>query len=113
VYAKGVSDGYRVHHWQHGWARPRGRAIGGAARRSAHRAATIAELTSRSSGIVIGDLRSAADTRSIADQVDAIGRMDAVIHNAGIYGERSRASTPEGHAGTLAVNALAPYMLTA
>jgi NAD(P)-dependent dehydrogenase (short-subunit alcohol dehydrogenase family) len=81
--------------------------------RSADRAATIAELSSRSSGIVIGDLRSAADTRSIADQVNAIGRMDAVIHNAGVYGERSRASTPEGHAGTLAVNALAPYMLTA
>jgi NAD(P)-dependent dehydrogenase (short-subunit alcohol dehydrogenase family) len=81
--------------------------------RSADRAATIAELSSRSPGIVIGDLRSAADTRSIADQVNAIGRMDAVIRNAGVYGERSRASTPEGHAGTLAVNALAPYMLTA
>jgi NAD(P)-dependent dehydrogenase (short-subunit alcohol dehydrogenase family) len=51
-------------------------------------------------GTVIGDLRSAADTRSIADQVNAIGRMDAVIHNAGVYGERSRASTSEGHADT-------------
>jgi NAD(P)-dependent dehydrogenase (short-subunit alcohol dehydrogenase family) len=38
--------------------------------------------------------------------------MDAVIHNAGIYAERSRGSTPEDHAGTLAVNTLAPYMLT-
>jgi NAD(P)-dependent dehydrogenase (short-subunit alcohol dehydrogenase family) len=62
---------------------------------------------------VIGDLGSAAETRSIADQVNAIGRMDAVIHNAGIYTERSRGSTPEGHAGILAVNTLAPYLLTA
>jgi NAD(P)-dependent dehydrogenase (short-subunit alcohol dehydrogenase family) len=81
--------------------------------RSKDRAATIARLGSRSLGIVIGDLRSGAETRGIADQVNAIGRMDAVIHNAGIYSERTRNATPEGHAGILAVNALAPYMLTA
>jgi NAD(P)-dependent dehydrogenase (short-subunit alcohol dehydrogenase family) len=69
--------------------------------RSADRAATIAELASRSAGIVVGDLRSAAETRSIADQVNAIGRMDAVIHNAGVYTERSRGSTPEGHVAGL------------
>ena len=39
--------------------------------------------------------------------------MDAVIHNAGIYQDRSRGSTPEGHATILAVNTLGPYMLTA
>ena len=81
--------------------------------RSMGRAATIAELASRSAGIVVGDLRSAAEVRSIADQVNAKGRMDAIIHNAGVYSERSRGSTPEGHVGTLAVNTLAPYMLTA
>nr|WP_246569393.1 daunorubicin C-13 ketoreductase [Rhizobium bangladeshense] len=64
-------------------------------------------------GLVIGDLASAVETRSIADQFNAIGRMDAVIHNAGIYLERSRGETPEGHAKTLAVNTLAPYLLTA
>jgi NAD(P)-dependent dehydrogenase (short-subunit alcohol dehydrogenase family) len=81
--------------------------------RSSERAASLAALKSRAAGIVVGDLRSAAEVRSIADQVNAIGRMDAVIHNAGIYAERSRGSTPEGHADTLAVNTLAPYMLTA
>jgi NAD(P)-dependent dehydrogenase (short-subunit alcohol dehydrogenase family) len=81
--------------------------------RRADRAAAVAALAPRSAGIVIGDLRSAAQCRSIADQVNAIGRMDAVIHNAGVYTERSRGSTPEGHAGVLAVNTLAPYMLTA
>jgi NAD(P)-dependent dehydrogenase (short-subunit alcohol dehydrogenase family) len=81
--------------------------------RSADRAAVLGELASRAAGVVVGDLRSTAETRSIADQVNAIGRMDAIIHNAGVYAERSRGSTPEGHAGVLAVNTLAPYMLTA
>ena len=39
--------------------------------------------------------------------------MDAVIHNAGVFLEPSRATTAEGHATTIAVNTLAPYMLTA
>lgn len=81
--------------------------------RSPERAADIAELADRASGIVTGDLASAAGTRSVADQVNAIGRMDAVIHNAGVYTVPERGSTPEGHAVTLAVNTLAPFMLTA
>jgi len=39
--------------------------------------------------------------------------MDAVIHNAGVYTEQNRGLTPEGHAGVLAVNTRAPYILTA
>jgi NAD(P)-dependent dehydrogenase (short-subunit alcohol dehydrogenase family) len=81
--------------------------------RSRERAAGIATFASRAAGIVVGDLGSAVDTRSIADQVNAIGRMDAIIHNAGVYTQRSRGSTAEGHASTLAINTLAPYMLTA
>jgi NAD(P)-dependent dehydrogenase (short-subunit alcohol dehydrogenase family) len=81
--------------------------------RSHERASALSDLAPHASGVVIGDLRSAAETRSIADQVNAIGRMNAVIHNAGIYRTRGRAATPEGHATILAVNVLAPYMLTA
>jgi NAD(P)-dependent dehydrogenase (short-subunit alcohol dehydrogenase family) len=81
--------------------------------RSRERAAAVADLASRSAGLVIGDLSSAADVRTIADAVNRIGRMDAVIHNAGTYREPTRGATPEGHARTLAVNTLAPYMLTA
>jgi len=54
-----------------------------------------------------------AQTRELARQVNQIGRMDAVIHNAGVYLEPSRATTADGHAKTLAVNTLAPYLLTA
>jgi NAD(P)-dependent dehydrogenase (short-subunit alcohol dehydrogenase family) len=81
--------------------------------RSRERAPAIADLASRSAGVVIGDFGSAVETRKIADQVNDIGRMDAVIHNAGTYNQPSRSATPEGHARILAVNTVAPYMLTA
>ncbi|HJS88492.1 MAG TPA: SDR family NAD(P)-dependent oxidoreductase [Steroidobacteraceae bacterium] len=81
--------------------------------RSTERAATLSDPAARAAGIVIGDLASAADTRAIARQVQKIGRMNAIIHNAGIYREPSRGATAEGHAKTLAVNTLAPYLLTA
>jgi NAD(P)-dependent dehydrogenase (short-subunit alcohol dehydrogenase family) len=81
--------------------------------RSRQRAAAVDDLASRSAGVIIGDLASAVETRRIADQVNAIGRMDAVIHNAGAYATPGRSPTSEGHSAILAVNTLAPYMLTA
>lgn len=82
--------------------------------RSKERAAVaFADLAPKAAGVVIGDLASEAQTRALADQVNKIGRMDAVIHNAGIFRESSRGTTPEGHSKVLAVNTLAPYMLTA
>jgi NAD(P)-dependent dehydrogenase (short-subunit alcohol dehydrogenase family) len=81
--------------------------------RSRDRASALDDLASRSAGMVIGDLGSAVDTRTIAAQVNAIGRMDAVIHNAGISSTKGRSPTPAGHATILAVNTLAPYVLTA
>lgn len=80
--------------------------------RSRQRAAAVANIVGRSGGIVTGDLASAVETRAVADGVNRIGPMDAVINNAGIYLEAHRGNTPEGHATTLAVTALAPYMLT-
>ena len=81
--------------------------------RSTERASAVDDLASRSAGVVVGDLASSVETRRIADQVNAIGRMDAVIHNAGAYATSGRSQTPDGHATILAVNTLAPYMLTA
>ncbi len=81
--------------------------------RSLERAAVLSDLPPDAAGVVIGDLASAAQTRELADQVNQIGRMDAVIHNAAVFLEPSRATTADGHAKTLAVNTLAPYLLTA
>jgi NAD(P)-dependent dehydrogenase (short-subunit alcohol dehydrogenase family) len=81
--------------------------------RTRERAAALSDLAPDAAGVVTGDLSSAPETRELADQVNDIGRMDAVIHNAGVFLEPSRSATAEGHAKTLAVNTLAPYMLTA
>ena len=81
--------------------------------RSKQRATALAELAPRAAGVVIGDLASGVETHALADQVNKIGRMDAVIHNAGVYREPGRGTTSEGHAKVLAVNTLAPYLLTA
>jgi NAD(P)-dependent dehydrogenase (short-subunit alcohol dehydrogenase family) len=81
--------------------------------RSPERAAALGDLAPRSAGVVVGDLSSATDTRSVASQVNALGRMDAVIHNAGAYSTKGRSPTPEGHPTITTVNALAPYVLTA
>jgi NAD(P)-dependent dehydrogenase (short-subunit alcohol dehydrogenase family) len=52
-------------------------------------------------------------TRRVADDANAIGGIDAVIHNAAIYVDGGRVPTSGGHARTLAVNVLAPYLLSA
>lgn len=81
--------------------------------RTRSRASGLGDLAHQAAGIVIGDLSSAAETRGVAEQVNALGRMDAVIHNAGVYNVPTRGDTPDGHATTFAVNTLAPYLLTA
>ena len=64
--------------------------------------------------VVIGDLTSIAQTRNLAEQVNALGSFDAVIHNAGIgYQESLRIATEDGLPHVFAVNTLAPYILTA
>ncbi len=80
--------------------------------RSRTRADDLSGLASHSLGVVIGDLSSAAETHKLAEQVNDVGRMDAVIHNAGVYRVPTRSATAEGHAKTLVVNTLAPYILT-
>jgi NAD(P)-dependent dehydrogenase (short-subunit alcohol dehydrogenase family) len=61
-----------------------------------------------------GDLASIQETRDLAQQANAIGPFQAVIHNAGVYrpGE-ARHETVDGLDDVFAINALAPYLLTA
>lgn len=81
--------------------------------RSAARAADLGELAKRAAGVIVGDLSSARETLDVAEQVNDLGAMDAVIHNAGVYTSSRRVVTVDGHAQTLAVNVLAPHLLTA
>jgi NAD(P)-dependent dehydrogenase (short-subunit alcohol dehydrogenase family) len=54
--------------------------------------------------VVIGDLGIMDDTIQLAEEINSLGKFDAVIHNAGVY----RASSKE----LFTVNTLAPYILT-
>jgi NAD(P)-dependent dehydrogenase (short-subunit alcohol dehydrogenase family) len=63
--------------------------------------------------VVVGNLSSIRQTRSVVDQVNALGHFDAVIHNAGVgYREPRRVATEDGLPHVFAVNTLAPYILT-
>ena len=69
-----------------------------------------------------GDLASIEETRALAEQANAAGPFQTVIHNAGVQSihnagvyrpNAARLETLDGLENTFAVNALAPYLLTA
>jgi NAD(P)-dependent dehydrogenase (short-subunit alcohol dehydrogenase family) len=82
--------------------------------RNETRAATARAALRAAERVVVGDLSSLAGTRQVADQANASGRYDAVIHNAAVgYQEARRIETVDGIEQVFAVNVLAPYVLTA
>jgi NAD(P)-dependent dehydrogenase (short-subunit alcohol dehydrogenase family) len=54
--------------------------------------------------VLTGDLSDIEETKSLAREVNRLGKFDAVIHNAGVYQRSSKE--------IFAVNTLAPYVLT-
>ena len=71
--------------------------------RNRDRLTAVRDLLDRGAAAVVGDLSDLEETHEVAGQVNRLGRMDAVIHNAGVVGG------PQ----VLAVNVVAPYLLTA
>ncbi len=62
--------------------------------------------------VVIADLSLLAEVRRAAAEVAAMGRpVDVLVNNAGVFSPR-RTETAEGHELVLAVNHLAPFVLT-
>jgi NAD(P)-dependent dehydrogenase (short-subunit alcohol dehydrogenase family) len=81
--------------------------------RNQHRADEVRAVL-RADAVAVGDLSAIAEMRAVADQVNALGPHDAVIHNAAVgYREPRRITTADGLAQVFAVNVLAPYVLTA
>jgi len=82
--------------------------------RNVARAADARRALPEANAVVTGDLSSIDQMRSVAEQTNALGRHDAVIHNAGLgYREPRRVETADGLEHIFAVNVLAPYLLTA
>lgn len=82
----------------------RGHTVVGHARNN-QRAADVRRDLPDLEAVVVGDLLDVDYTRALAEQINALGAFDVIIHNAGEYG----LSRPE----LLASNSLSPYLLTA
>ncbi len=82
--------------------------------RNERRAGEARALLADAEAVVTGDLSSMAETHKLAEQVNALGVFDAVIHNAGVgYREPNRGATVDGLPLVFAVNTMGPYILTA
>src|SRR4029450_5455179 len=71
--------------------------------RNRDRLTAVRDLLDRGAAAVVGDLSALGEPRGLARAVNRLGRLDAVIHNAGVY------TGPH----VLPVNVVAPYLLTA
>jgi NAD(P)-dependent dehydrogenase (short-subunit alcohol dehydrogenase family) len=63
--------------------------------------------------VVVGDLETIAGAKDVAQQVNALGHFDAVIHNAAVGYREAARKTADGLPHLFAINTLAPYLLTA
>lgn len=62
--------------------------------------------------VLIADLSNLDETKALASKVNALGKFEAVIHNAGVYGVSRDSVTTDGLPLIFAVNSIAPYILT-
>ncbi|MBL7930661.1 MAG: daunorubicin C-13 ketoreductase, partial [Bacteroidia bacterium] len=74
------------------------------------RAKQALEKVPGAEAILSADLASIAETKELAAKVNALGRFDAIIHNAGVYNVSG--NSPDGLPLVFAVNSIAPYILT-
>ncbi len=72
--------------------------------RSSDRAQQALHKVTGAENVLIADLSNMNETKALADQVNALGKFDVVIHNAGVYQVPGKL--------IVAVNTLAPYILT-
>jgi NAD(P)-dependent dehydrogenase (short-subunit alcohol dehydrogenase family) len=80
--------------------------------RNAARAEDARRELPKAEAIVIGDVETIAGAKDIAAQVNALGRFDAVIHNAAVGYREAYRVTANGLPHVFAINTLSPYILT-
>jgi|SoiMethySBSTD1v2_1073268.scaffolds.fasta_scaffold154509_5 short subunit dehydrogenase len=81
--------------------------------RTGKRADDARRALPQAEAVVTGDLATIAAAKDLAAQAKALGRFDAVIHNAGVGYQEPCRLTADGLPQVFAVNMLATYILTA
>ena len=81
--------------------------------RNAERAHDAQRALPRAEVVVVGDVGSIAGAKDLATQVNALGRFDAVIHNAAVGYREGHRLTRDGLPHVFAINTLSVYILTA
>jgi NAD(P)-dependent dehydrogenase (short-subunit alcohol dehydrogenase family) len=82
--------------------------------RNAPRAEATRRRVPDAEAVLVANVSTIDAMRDLAEQANARGRCDAVIHNVGVgYREPRRVETADGLSQLWAVNVLAPYVLTA
>ncbi len=82
--------------------------------RNMARAEDARQALPQAEAVLVGNVTTIAGAKAVAQQANANGRFDAVIHNVAIgYQEPRRVVTADGLPEVFAANTLAPYILTA
>ena len=80
--------------------------------RNEKRARETAAKVRAAEAVLVADLSSMEETKKLAADVNRMGGFDAIIHNAGVYQVPNNAVGADGLPLVLAVNTIAPYLLT-
>ena len=81
--------------------------------RNADRAEETRCALPQAEAVVVGDIETIAGARDVATQINALGRFNAVIHNAAVGYREGHRVTSDGLPHVFAINTLSAYILTA
>ncbi|HHL4077843.1 SDR family oxidoreductase [Burkholderia sola] len=81
--------------------------------RNADRAEDTRRALPQAEAVVVGDVETIAGAKNVAEQVNALGHFDAVIHNAAVGYREGHRVTSDGLPHVFAINTLSAYILTA
>jgi NAD(P)-dependent dehydrogenase (short-subunit alcohol dehydrogenase family) len=79
--------------------------------RNAQRAKDATAACPEAEVVLVADLSSITETKKLAEEVNKLGGVDTVIHNAGLY-RGGFEKTEDGLPSLFAVNTITPYILT-
>jgi hypothetical protein len=81
--------------------------------RNADRAEDARRALPKAEAVLVGDVETIAGAKDVASQANALGRFDALIHNAAVGYREGHRVTSDGLPHVFAINTLSAYILTA